>query len=189
MDVARDLPGRVSGQRGVAVRVNYSSKYERTDEVIGVSRSSRPVRARGRYHRLVSLVLGLNSHVYSLRVAVTLRSSRGRHGVKKESRVFNEEFRVHVVRAVIGVGVHDHLRIRHVLLHDERIHRGHDHVVTAVDDECWLLDRLQIVVGSLLLDAPIAHLSVGSGSGAPHRSRQLFDSKSWNGNGGGPLFP
>ena len=35
--------------------------------------------------------------------------------------------------------------------------RGHDHVVTAVHDECWLLDRLQIVVGPLLLDAPLVH--------------------------------
>src|ERR1700731_3574617 len=74
--------------------------------------------------------------------------------VQKQSRVFNEELRVLVVRAVIGVGVDDQLRIRDVLLHDERVHRGQVHVVTAVHDECWLLDRLQIVVGSLLLDAP-----------------------------------
>src|SRR3981081_1602797 len=33
---------------------------------------------------------------------------------------------------------------REVLLHDEGVDRGHDHVVTAVHDECWLLDRLQI---------------------------------------------
>src|SRR5260370_12002222 len=52
----------------------------------------------------------------------------------------DEELRVHVVRAVIGVGVDDQLRIRHVLLHDERVHRGHDHIVTAVPDEGWLLD-------------------------------------------------
>ena len=71
--------------------------------------------------------------------------------------MFNEELRVLVVRAVIGVGVDDQLRIRDVLLHDERVHRGHDHVVTAVHDECWLLDRLQIVVGPLLLDAPLAN--------------------------------
>src|ERR1700719_4479738 len=76
--------------------------------------------------------------------------------VQKESRVFNEELRVLVVRAVIGVGVDDQLRIRHVLLHDEREHRWYVHVVTAVHDECWLLDRLQIVVGPLLLDAPLA---------------------------------
>ena len=69
----------------------------------------------------------------------------------------DEELRVHVVRAVIGVGVDDQLRIRHVLLHDERVHRGHDHVATAVHHEGWLLDRLQIVVGSLLLDAPFPH--------------------------------
>src|SRR6476660_7965803 len=77
--------------------------------------------------------------------------------VQKQSRVFDEELRVLVVRAVIGVGVDDQLRIRHVLLHDERVHRGHDDVVTAVHDECRLLDRLQIVVGPLLLDAPLAN--------------------------------
>src|ERR1700676_4073519 len=85
--------------------------------------------------------------------AVLPSSSR----VQKQSRVFNEELRVLVVRAVIGVGVDDQLRIRHVLLHDERVHRGYVHVVTAVHDESWLLDRLQIVVGPLLLDAPIAN--------------------------------
>src|SRR5882762_2618431 len=77
--------------------------------------------------------------------------------VQKQSRVFNEEPRVLVVRAVIGVGVDDQLRVRDVLLHDERVHRGHDHVIAAVHDECWLLDRLQIVVGPLLLDAPLVH--------------------------------
>src|SRR5437016_5096077 len=77
--------------------------------------------------------------------------------VQKQSRVFNEQLRVLVVRAVIGVGVDDQLRIRHVLLHDERTHRGYVHVVAAVHDECWLLDRLQIVGGPLLLDAPLAN--------------------------------
>src|SRR5205823_876923 len=54
--------------------------------------------------------------------------------VQKQRRVFNEELRVLVVRAVIGVGIDDQLRIRHVLLHDERVHRGQVHVVTAVHD-------------------------------------------------------
>src|SRR6202163_4064335 len=89
----------------------------------------------------------------SLLPTVLLSSSR----VQKQSGVFNEELRVHVVRAVIGVGVDDQLRIRHVLLHDEREHRGYVHVVTAIHDECWLLDRLQIVGGPLLLDAPLAN--------------------------------
>src|SRR6202049_2154015 len=109
------------------------------------------------HHRLVSLVLGLNSHAYSLWVAVTPTVLPSSSRVQKESRMFNEELRVHVVRAVIGVGVDDQLRIRHVLLHDEREHRGYVHVVTDIYDECWLLDRLQIVVGSLLLDAPFPH--------------------------------
>src|SRR6202051_3849229 len=69
----------------------------------------------------------------------------------------DEELGILVGSAVIGVGVDDQLRIRHVLLYDERVHRGYVHVVTAVHDECWLLDRLQIVVGPLLLDAPLGH--------------------------------
>src|SRR5712664_2883821 len=77
--------------------------------------------------------------------------------VQKQSRMFNEELRVLVVRAVIGVGVDDQLRIRDVLLHDERVHRRREHVVTAIHDECWLLDCLQIVVGSLSLNAPLLH--------------------------------
>ncbi len=62
-----------------------------------------------------------------------------------------------MLRAVIGVGVDDQLRIRDVLLHDEGVDRGHDHVITAVHDERRLLDRLQIVVGPLSLDAPLVH--------------------------------
>src|ERR1700726_4383075 len=95
---------------------------------------------------------------FSLLIAsMSWRTVRRFFGIQKESRVFNEELWVLVVRAVIGVGVYDQLRIRHVLLHDERVHRVDEHVVTAVHDECWLLDRLQIVVGPLLLDAPLAH--------------------------------
>src|SRR6266850_8011136 len=82
---------------------------------------------------------------------------RRRHGIQKENRVFNKHLWVLVVRAMIGVGIDDQLRIRHVLLHDEGVHRGYVHVVTAVHDECWLLDRLQIVGGPLLLDAPLAN--------------------------------
>src|ERR1700719_5269965 len=76
----------------------------------------------------------------------TLGSVRGAPSTRRSYRV-----------PVIGVGVDDQLRIRDVLLHDEGIDRGHDHVVTSVHDECWLLDRLQIVVGTLLLDAPLVH--------------------------------
>src|SRR6202049_5305670 len=95
---------------------------------------------------------------FSLLIAsMSWRTVRRFFGIQKESRVFNEELRVLVLRAVIGVGVDDQLRIRHVLLHDEGVDRGYVHVVTAVHDECWLLDRLQIVVGPLLLDAPLAN--------------------------------
>ena len=58
------------------------------------------------------------------------------------------------LRPVVGVGVNNELRIQDILLHDEGVDRGHDHVVAAVHDECWLLDRLQIAVGPVLLDAP-----------------------------------
>src|ERR1700736_2144118 len=85
--------------------------------------------------------------------SVLFRSST----LQKESRVFNEELRVLVVRAVIGVGIDDQLRVRDVLLPDEGVDRGQVHIVTAVHDECWLLERLQIVVGPLLLDAPLAY--------------------------------
>jgi len=58
----------------------------------------------------------------------------------KQSRVFNEELRILVVCAVIGVGVDDQLRVtRMFLLHDERVHRGHDHVVTAFTTSVGLL--------------------------------------------------
>src|SRR6266446_1177769 len=85
--------------------------------------------------------------------SVLFRSST----LQEQSRVFNEELRVLVVRAVIGVGIDDQLRVRDVLLHDEGVDRGQVHIVTAVHDECWLLERLQIVVGPLLLDAPLAY--------------------------------
>src|SRR5260370_12927530 len=64
--------------------------------------------------------------------AVLPSSSR----VQKQSRVCNEELRVHVVRAVIRVGVDDQLRIRHVLLHDEREHRGAVYVVNSITHRC-----------------------------------------------------
>src|SRR5258707_11710413 len=107
-----------------------------------------------------TLAIGLTPHLicfarWSGRVEGVIEIWTSR--VQKQSRVFNEELRVLVVRAVIGVGVDDQLRIRDVLLHDERVHRGQVHVVTAVHDECWLLERLQIVVGPLLLDAPLAN--------------------------------
>src|SRR5882724_6954902 len=81
-------------------------------------------------------------HFSSSALSMSATLLRRRHGIQKESRVFNKQLWVLVVRAMIGVGVDDQLRIRHVLLHDERVHRGYVHVVTAVHDECWLVDRL-----------------------------------------------
>src|ERR1700675_3192975 len=66
--------------------------------------------------------------------------------VQKQSRMFNEELRVLVVRAVIGVGVDDQLRVRDVLLHYEGVNGGREYVVTAVHHEGRLFDRLQIGV-------------------------------------------
>ena len=53
----------------------------------------------------------------------------------------DEEIGISVVRAVIGVGDNE-LRVRQVLLQDERVHRVDDHVVAAVDDQRRLLDEL-----------------------------------------------
>ena len=59
---------------------------------------------------------------------------------QKLGNVLDEEFGILELRPVIGVGIDDQLRIRDVLLHNERVDRGHDHVVTAVHDERWLFD-------------------------------------------------
>jgi hypothetical protein len=54
-----------------------------------------------------------------------------------------------VLRAVIGIGVEDELRVREVLLQDERVHRVDDDVVAAIDDQRRLGDRLQQRPGRL----------------------------------------
>src|ERR1700726_111585 len=59
--------------------------------------------------------------------------------VQEQRSVPHKQLGILKLRPVIGVGVDDQLRIRDVLLHDEGIDRGHDHVVTSVHDECWLL--------------------------------------------------
>src|SRR6202040_3837894 len=69
---------------------------------------------------------------------IRLRAS----GVQEQRSVPHKQLGILKLRPVIRVGVDDELRIRDVLLHDEGVDRGHDHVVTAVHDECWLLDRL-----------------------------------------------
>src|ERR1700676_1151534 len=69
----------------------------------------------------------------------------------------DEQLGILKLRPVIGVGVDDELRVRDILLHDVGVDRRHDHVVTAVHNECWLLDRLEIIVGPLFLDAPFVH--------------------------------
>src|SRR6202163_3157745 len=77
--------------------------------------------------------------------------------VQEQRSVPHKQLGILVLRAVIGVGVDDQLRIGDVLLHDEGVDGGREYVVTAVHDECWLLDLLEIVVGALFLDAPLVH--------------------------------
>ena len=59
-----------------------------------------------------------------------------------------------MVRAVCGVGVNDQLRVRQVLLQDERVHRVDDDIGAAVHDQRRLLDRFQIIVGTFASSAP-----------------------------------
>ena len=48
---------------------------------------------------------------------------------------------------MIAVGIENELRIRQVLLEDERIHRINDHVVAAVYHEGGLSDFFQVSIG------------------------------------------
>src|ERR1700736_2942058 len=60
-----------------------------------------------------------------------------------------------MVRAVRGVRIDDQLRVRQVLLQDERVHRVNDDIIAAVDDQRWLLDSLQIVIRTLARSGPL----------------------------------
>jgi hypothetical protein len=68
----------------------------------------------------------------------------------------DEEFRILVLRAVICVGIEDELGVRQLLLQDERVHGVDDHVLAAVHDQRWLVDRLEVVVRPIELNAPFA---------------------------------
>ena len=58
------------------------------------------------------------------------------------------------MRAVCGVRIDDQLRVRQVLLQDERVHRVNDQVGTAVYDQRRLSDGFQIIVRMLALRGP-----------------------------------
>ena len=68
--------------------------------------------------------------------------------------MLNKQLWVLVLRAVIGVGVQNELRVRQVLLEDERVHRINDHVVAAVHYERGLSDLLQVSIGIFRRSAP-----------------------------------
>jgi len=55
---------------------------------------------------------------------------------------------------VRGVGVNDQLRVRQVLLQDERVHRVDDDIGAAVHDQRWLLDHFQVIVGTFASSTP-----------------------------------
>src|SRR4029453_10559870 len=59
------------------------------------------------------------------------------------------------MRAVCGVRVDDQLRVRQVLLQDERVHRVNDDIIAAVHDQRRLLDSLQIAVRTVAWSGPL----------------------------------
>src|SRR6266852_2456535 len=55
---------------------------------------------------------------------------------------------------MVGVGIDDQLRVRDVLLQDERVDRVDDQILAAIHHERRLRERLEVVVGALALGAP-----------------------------------
>jgi hypothetical protein len=70
----------------------------------------------------------------------------------------SHQFCVLVLRTMIAVGVQNGLRVRQVLLEDERVHCINDHVVAAVHHEHGLSDLLQ---ASMSATAPFPQLTSG----------------------------
>jgi hypothetical protein len=70
--------------------------------------------------------------------------------------VLNKQLRVLVLRPMITVGLQNELRVRQVLLQDERIRRIDEHVVAAVHHECRLSDLLQVSIRDLSPERPIS---------------------------------
>ena len=68
--------------------------------------------------------------------------------------VLNKQLWVLVLCAMIAIGVQNELRVRQVLLEDERVHRINDHVAAAVHNERGLSDLLQVSIGIFRRSAP-----------------------------------
>src|SRR5258705_5757381 len=68
--------------------------------------------------------------------------------------VLNKQLWVLVLRTMIAVGVQNELRVRQVLLEDERVNRIDEHVVAAVHHQRRLSDLLQVNIAIFRLIAP-----------------------------------
>src|ERR1700674_3533508 len=68
--------------------------------------------------------------------------------------VLNKQLRVLVLRTMITVGVQNELRVRQVLLEDERVHRVDEHIVAAVHHQRRLNNLLQVSIGIFRRSAP-----------------------------------
>src|SRR6267142_368942 len=68
--------------------------------------------------------------------------------------MLNKQFWVLVLRTMIAVGVQNELRVRQVLLQDERVNRIDEHVVAAVHHQRRLSDLLQVNIAIFRLSAP-----------------------------------
>src|SRR5258707_3071746 len=68
--------------------------------------------------------------------------------------MLNKQLWVLVLRTMIAVGVQNELRVRQVLLEEERVHRIDDYVVAAVHYERGLSDVLQVSIGGSFAGAP-----------------------------------
>src|SRR6202158_3706943 len=73
--------------------------------------------------------------------------------------MLNKQIWVLVLRTMIPVGVQNELRVRQVLLEDERVYRINDHIVAAVHHERGLSDLLQVSIGIFRRRAPFLYCS------------------------------
>jgi hypothetical protein len=73
--------------------------------------------------------------------------------------VLNKQIWVLVLRTMIAVGIQNELRVRQVLLKDERVHGIDEHVVTAVHHQRRLSDLLQVSIGIFRGVAPFLECS------------------------------
>src|SRR3981189_3314191 len=76
--------------------------------------------------------------------------------IQKPRHVSDEQRRILVLRPVIGIGIEDQLRVGQVALKDERIRGIDDHVMAAVDHQCWLRNLPQVIKRAPARSAPFA---------------------------------